>query len=224
LNFWSLVGCDVFARGIIAAPGAAYSCGERTGINPAGRWGRMVDYPSIFARIVADPRYQRNLDWGQPRAGHPEGSIRAHIEELERNLEVLRPRVSADDAWRLRVLIHTHDTFKPGAIEGTAIVHARSHASLARKFLEEFAVEPGLLVIVQYHDEPYALWQQVKRRGTFDARRLGALLQRIHAWDLYLAFLIIDGCTAGKSRDQLHWFFRQVAGQVRTTFTEADIL
>src|SRR5687767_13627959 len=101
----------------------------------------MVDYPSIFARIVSDPRYQRNLDWGQPRMGHPEGSIRAHIAELERNLEAVRARVSVDDAWRLRVLIHTHDTFKPDAIEGVAIVHARSHATLARKFLEEFAVE-----------------------------------------------------------------------------------
>jgi hypothetical protein len=184
----------------------------------------MVDYASIFDRIVAYPRYQRNLDWGQPRSGHPEGSIRAHIAELERNLEVLRPRFSEEDAWRLRVLIHTHDTFKPEAIEGVPIVHARSHATLARKFLEEFAVEPELLVIVQYHDEPYALWQQVKKRGACDDRRLRALLQRIQAWDLYLAFLIIDGCTAGKNSDQLHWFFREVAGRVRTTFTEADIL
>jgi hypothetical protein len=184
----------------------------------------MVDYPSIFERIVSDVRYQRNLDWGEPRSGHPEGSIRAHIAELERNLEVLRPRLSADDLWRLRVLIHTHDTFKPDAIEGIAIVDPRSHASLARRFLEEFGVEPELLVITQYHDEPYALWQQVKRRGTFDARRLDALLMRIHWWDLYLAFLIIDGCTAGKSRDQLHWFFQQIAGKVDTTFTKTDIL
>jgi hypothetical protein len=185
---------------------------------------RMIDYPSIFARIVADPRYQRNLDWGEPRAGHPEGSLRAHIADLERNLEVLRPRFSDDDVWRLRVLIHVHDTFKPDAIEGVAIADARSHASLARAFLEEFGVEPELLVIVQYHDEPYALWQQLKRRGNFDRRRLNALLERIHAWDLYLAFLIIDGCTVGKTRDQLHWFFQQVAGKVRTSFTAADIL
>jgi len=184
----------------------------------------MVDYPAIFARIVADPRYQRNLDWGEPRAGHPEGSLRAHIAELERNFEALRPRVSEEDAWRLRVLIHTHDTFKPDAIEGIAIVHPRSHASLARKFLAEFGVDPELLVIVQYHDEPYALWQQVKRRGSFDRRRFDALLQRIHAWDLYLAFLIIDGCTVGKSRDQLHWFFQQIAGRVRMAFTETDLL
>ena len=184
----------------------------------------MVDYPAMFARIVADARYQRNLDWGEPRSGHPEGSIRAHIEELERNLAVLRPRLSAHDAWRLRVLIHTHDTFKPDATDGVAIVDPRSHASLARRFLEELGADADLLDIVQYHDEPYALWQQVTRRRTFDRRRLRALLDRIQAWDLYLAFLIIDGCTAGKSREQLHWFFRQIAGKVRASFTEADIL
>lgn len=40
-------------------------------------------------------------------------------------------------------------------------------SALNSRLLEE-AVEPELLVIVKYHDEPYALWQQVKRRGTCD--------------------------------------------------------
>ena len=115
-------------------------------------------------------------------------------------------------------------SFKPDAVEGIAIVDPRSHASLARRFLEEFEVEPQLLAIVQYHDEPYALWRQLKRRGAFDRRRFDALLRRIQAWDLYLAFLIVDGCTAGKSRGQLHWFFGEVAGRVPTRFTVANIL
>jgi hypothetical protein len=184
----------------------------------------MLDYPQLFARLTADPRYQRNLDWGEPRSGHPEGSIRAHIAELERNLEALRPKLTDEEVWRLRVLIHTHDTFKPDAVEGVRIVAPNSHASLARTFLAGLGGDDELLTIVQFHDEPFALWQQRQRRGNHDQRRLRALLDRVHDWDLFLAFLIIDGCTAGKSRDQLHWFFGVISRDVRSKFGPADIL
>ena len=36
----------------------------------------MPDYRQVLAAIVLDPRYLANLDWGQPRSGHPEGKIR----------------------------------------------------------------------------------------------------------------------------------------------------
>src|SRR4029077_12560255 len=95
----------------------------------------MTDYQQTFNAITRDPRYQRNLDWGEPRPGHPEGTIRAHIEELERNLEALRPRLSEADYGKLKLLIYVHDTFKGEALQGVAITDPRSHASLARDFL-----------------------------------------------------------------------------------------
>src|SRR6185312_3403987 len=98
----------------------------------------MTDYKTIFERITSDPRYQRNLDWGEPRPGHPEGTVRAHIAELEGNLENLRPKLSDDDYWKLRLLIHTHDTFKGESREGIAIAAPKSHASLARAFLATY--------------------------------------------------------------------------------------
>ena len=44
---------------------------------------------------MADTRYARNIEYGQPRAGHPEGKVRYHIAELEANLERLKPRLPA---------------------------------------------------------------------------------------------------------------------------------
>ncbi|MEZ6147211.1 MAG: hypothetical protein R3B91_17675 [Planctomycetaceae bacterium] len=38
-----------------------------------------------------------------------------------------------------------------------------------------------------------------------DEDRLRSLIERID-WNLFLAFLIIDNCTAGKSREPLRWF------------------
>jgi hypothetical protein len=183
----------------------------------------VTDYRTVFDAIVADPRYQANLDWGESRPGHPEGSVRAHIAEIEQNLEALKPRLSEPDYWKLKVLLHTHDSFKRDAEAGVPIAHPKSHASLARAFLAEFCDDADLLAIVQYHDEPFALWRQVETKGSFNQERFAALLRSIKDWNLFLAFNIIDGCTEGKGREPLRWLFEQVAGKEKSSFTTEDI-
>jgi hypothetical protein len=184
----------------------------------------MRDYIEIFDAISRDARYQRNLDWGEVRPGHPEGTIRAHIAELERNLAQLHPKLSDTDYWQLKLLIHTHDTFKSEAQRGAPIAAPDSHASLARAFLAEFCDDADMLAMVQYHDEPFALWRQFKLKGRLNEERLATLLTSIRDWNLFLAFNIVDGCTQGKQRDSLQWLFRLVGERVESTFTEADIL
>lgn len=175
----------------------------------------------IFSRMTRDPRYERNLDWGEPRAGHPEGTIRAHIAELEQTLEKIRPQISDEDYWKLKILIHVHDTFKGEAKEGVSISDPASHASLAREFLAEHlqaeATEPAevedLLNMVQFHDEGHALWRQFAYRGRYDEERFARLLVTINNWELFLWFLIIDGTTQGKDRESLEWFVNEVKKQ-----------
>jgi hypothetical protein len=184
----------------------------------------LTPYQTILDAILADPRYLRNLDWGEPRPGHPEGSVRAHIAEIERNLDKLRPRLSEEEAGKLKLLIHAHDTFKSEADAGVAITDPRSHASLARAFLAEYCADADLQAMVQYHDEPYALWRQFVGRGTYNPERFARLLTNIKDWNLFLAFNIIDGCTEGKGRQPLLWLFEQVRGKVESRFTDQDIL
>jgi hypothetical protein len=171
----------------------------------------MPSLDAILARIFDDPRYQRNVAWGEPRSGHPEGTIAAHIRELERNLDRLRRKLTDDEIAKLRLLIHVHDTFKPEATDGVPIRDARSHASLARAFLAEFTDDVELLDMVQYHDEPYAPFLRARRgAGPPDPARWAALKQRIRDWDLFLAFVLIDGSTAGKGQQPLIWLFTQL--------------
>jgi hypothetical protein len=184
----------------------------------------MIDYQAIFEALVRDPRYLANLDWGEARPGHPAGAVRAHIKELEGNLKSLQPRLSEIDYWKLKLLVHTHDTFKAEARRGAAITHPRSHASLARAFLAEYCPDPDLLAMVQYHDEPFALWRQVDKKGFNNPERLASLLETIKDWNLFLAFCIIDGCTPGKSTEPLLWLFREVEGKVQSGFSAADII
>jgi hypothetical protein len=183
-----------------------------------------MDYRAAFDAIVSDPRYQKNLGCGDARPGHPEGTVRMHIAEIEPNLETLRPRLSDDDYWKLKLLIHTHDSFKAESVPGVAITDPKSHASLARQFLAEFCDDPDLLAMVQYHDEPFALWRQFEAKGKYHQDRLAALLKNIADWNLFLAFNLIDGCTEGKSREPLNWLVKELSGKVHSGFTADDIL
>lgn len=166
---------------------------------------------NIVEKIIADPRYKKNVKYGEPRPGHPEGTIEAHIAEVTANLEAVRPRLKSEEIyWKLLFLIHIHDIFKAESVPGAPICHPQSHASLARKFAAEYTDDTDLLNMVQFHDEGFALWTQFRRSGNYDTNRFHALLTTIKDWDLFLLFTIVDGATAGKDRDTLAWFINEV--------------
>src|ERR1700747_1791641 len=108
----------------------------------------MNDYQKALQAVVSDRRYLANLDWGEAREGHSEGTVRAHIAEIEPNLEILRPKLTHEDYWKLKLLIHTHDSFKAESRPGVPISDPRSHASLAREFLAPYCANPDLLGMV----------------------------------------------------------------------------
>lgn len=180
-------------------------------------------FESMLTAIQADARYLSNIDWGQPRSGHPEGSVRSHIAELERNLNRLRHKLTDLEIAKLRVLIHVHDTFKAEAAEGVPIADPHSHASLARSFLAEFCDDEEMLTIVQYHDEPYALWLQSRSKRGLNLQRFETLMLNITDWTLFLAFNIVDGCTSGKSGEPVRWLFERVWDRIDSRVTIDDL-
>ena len=70
----------------------------------------------------------------------------------------------------------------------------------------------------------FALYRQFESKGKYNQERFNVMLTAIGDWNLFLAFNIIDGCTAGKSREPLHWLFREVAGKVESRFGDSDIV
>ena len=179
----------------------------------------------LVERVLTDPRYLKNIEYGAPRSGHPEGAVKYHIAELEANLEALRARgISESDTWKLKFLIHVHDSFKADATPDAPVLDPRSHASLARAFAAEFTDDADLLNMIQYHDEGYALWQQVAKTGAYSPERFQSLLQTIRNWDLFLMFTIVDGCTPGKDRSKLVWFINEVRKYRPTRVDETWLL
>lgn len=171
----------------------------------------QITTQEIVTRILADPTYQKNIEYGQPRAGHPEGKVRFHIADLEANLERLRQRgISEEEYWKLKLLIHVHDTFKAEAKKNVPVLHPRSHATLARQYAARFTNDKDLLNMIQYHDQNYYLWLDYLRNGSLDLTTFQTLLDTIQDWDLFLMFTIIDGHTAGKDKNKLEWFIEEV--------------
>jgi hypothetical protein len=185
----------------------------------------MTNYRKLIEEIIADSRYQENIEYGEPRSGHPEGKLKYHIAELEGNLEALKARgIFEEQYWKLKFMIHVHDLFKKDALPDVRILDPRSHASLAKEYAVKLIDDADLLNMIQFHDENYALWNQLRTRGAYDVERFKKLLKTIQDWDLFLMFLIIDGSTKGKERSSLRWFMGEVRKYKETRVDESWII
>ena len=159
-------------------------------------------------KVIADPRYLKNIEYGEPRSGHPEGKVKLHIAELEKILEKFTSRISEEHYWKLKFLIHVHDAFKANAIPNSRIENPNSHASLARKFASEFTDDADLLNMLQFHDVNYALWKEYAATGSYDLERFSRLLDTI-----------VDS-SVGKDPEKLRWFVREVRKSKATVVDE----
>jgi hypothetical protein len=183
-----------------------------------------VNYQEIIEKVINDPRYQRYIEFGEPRSGHPEGKVKHHIRMLEENLERFRDRVSEADYWKLKFMIHVHDTLKAVAEHDSPEFSPGHHAVLARKFAEEFTDDPEVLNTIYYHDENFYLWRQFHETGNYDRTRLERLLSEISDIDHFLVFVLIDGCVPGKDFSKLEWFLDEVKRLRPTTVDRSWIL
>lgn len=153
--------------------------------------------------------------------------IKNHISDLEANLEKLQHmgRIhSEDDYWKLRFMIQVHDLFKAEAEKHTPTLHPRNHVSLARGYASQFTNDIDLQNMIQYHDENYKLWKEYQQNGSYNVERFQNLLDTIQNLDLFLLFVIIDGCTKGKDQRKLGWFIEEVRKYRETLVTASWIL
>lgn len=156
--------------------------------------------------ICADPGWRAGVAWGEPRPGHPEGSVIAHVADVLANVD----RIALDpaDRARLRYAAIVHDAFKADVESSRRKTGENHHAMRARRFAERHLDDPDLLDVIELHDEAYLAWRQGGRDGDWPAadRRARALLDRLgDRYDLYARFDRADSETAGKTDEHRHW-------------------
>jgi hypothetical protein len=186
------------------------TCGDNQSIDPPDPgFGLETD---LERRIAQEPRWQLGLDWGRPRPGHPEGSIRLHIRAVLANVDAffcdstLRPQ--------LRLITLVHDTFKHEVDPDKFRSGENHHGMIARRFAEPLIDDDAVLDVIELHDEAYNSWQKGARDKRWDRaeERAAALIQRLGPTrDLYVAFYRCDNSVEGKSSDCFRWFQQQLA-------------
>src|SRR5688572_5570604 len=157
----------------------------------------------VEERLARDPELLEGLAWGEPREGHPEGSIAAHVGHLLDELEEWdEPAVRRK---QLRFITLVHDSFKGDVIEQLPKVGRNHHADRARRFAERYTQDAAVLQAILHHDRPYALWRKMRRKGKLDERGFERMLDEIPDLDLFVRFVELDGSTEGKNREPIHW-------------------
>jgi hypothetical protein len=162
----------------------------------------LVPASELEQRLLETPEIRSGLAWGNPRWGHPEGSVRAHV-------AALLALIPDDDPLRddLRVLALVHDAFKIAVRPGQRWSPDNDHAVLARRFTERFIADERLLAAIELHDEPYWIW----RNAGAPADGLADVLDRIPDVELLARFVELDASTEGKDLSFLWWFRRELA-------------
>lgn len=161
--------------------------------------------------VLADRRLQANLAWGDPRPGHPEGTIGAHVAEVLARVEEEAAGRPAGEREQLRLVAIIHDASKPDVDYGKPRSGSNHHATIARRFAERYLDDETVLEIIETHDEAYNAWGVGHRSGRWDKAEARArrLVERLgDRLDLYMAFYRADNATGDKRREPLEWFER----------------
>lgn len=183
----------------------------------------LTDYlqpeTALEASFLDDAEFCRGLQWGLPRYGHPEGSIMAHIVEVNANID--RLPINAETRRLLRIICWVHDTFKHIEHKGNPRDWTKHHAIYARKFLERYVDDQLLLKVVELHDDAYYAWRLAHlyhRLGDAD-ERIRLIRQEVGPyWQLFYLFFKCDTCTGDKNPAPLTWFEHTMTDIVITEF------
>ena len=159
-------------------------------------------------RVSADPALLTQLSWGEPRTGHPEGSVAAPVSDLRETLDTWDE--PPERRTRLRFIALVHDAFKADVIEKLPKVGRNHHADRARRFAQRYTDDAAVLATIQHHDRPYALWRKMRRKGKMDERGFDKMVDQIPDLALFTRFVELDGSTEGKTREPIHWLRRQL--------------
>ncbi|HEX2234391.1 MAG TPA: hypothetical protein VHG69_13610 [Thermoleophilaceae bacterium] len=144
------------------------------------------------------------LAWGEPREGHPEGSVGQHVADLLRTLESWEepePRRS-----HLRFIALVHDSQKNRVQNWRPRTGSNHHAARARRLAERYTDDERLLCAIEHHDRPYAIWRRMKRTGRDQDEQLDEMLAKVPDPTLFLRFVELDGSSEGKNPEPIRWF------------------
>jgi hypothetical protein len=154
--------------------------------------------------LASDPELCAGLAWGQPRPGHPEGAVGAHVSDLLRTID--EDGETGERRRLMRFITLVHDSFKYRVQDWRPRTGSNHHAARARRFAEGYTDDERILATVELHDRPYQLWKKMKKKGSLDEDAFEEMMDQVPDPDLFLRFIELDGSTEGKNPEPIEWF------------------
>ncbi len=177
--------------------------------NPLHLESLLLPESDLEQKLLALPEFRKGLLWGEPRFGHPEGTVALHVREVLDNIEAI-PGLGMEDRIRLRIIALAHDTFKHAESRTRPRDWTKHHGLLARRFMESYTSDSVVLDVIETHDDAYYKWMAQRRRPSPHSQ-LDSLLSRVgHCLQLYYLFFKCDTQTGDKTQAPMRWF-EQVA-------------
>jgi hypothetical protein len=152
-------------------------------------------------RLAADPVLREGWAWGEPRSGHPEGSVGAHVADLLRTIDEWGETGARRRELRFLSLLHDSLKFQTEDLTGE-----NDHGKRARALAAGYTGDERLLAVLEDHDRPYRIWRRLRRTGRLDDRAFTEMLERVKDHGLFLRFVELDGSTEGKNPEPVAWF------------------
>lgn len=186
-----------------------------------------VSDETLVDAIKASPQWQQAASWGQPRPGHPEGTVGRHVEEqvlpfIDRHYRDL------PDYWSLVALAYLHDIGKPAVDFREGRVHGDSHSVISARVAEELGAPDRLVRVVLLNDRAYSYWRKLldnKGRWTaarWTAERREAFSREFSPSSVDLRLLVLfhradngyrRAATLDESVDPVFWFENRLVAE-----------
>ncbi len=114
----------------------------------------------LVDRIIESEVWSLANDWGEPRPGHPEGSVGRHVKEqllpfIERWYKDL------PEYWNLVALAYLHDIGKPLTLYENGRLAGDSHSVVSARIAEEIGAPDRLVQIILSNDRAYSHWRKL---------------------------------------------------------------
>ena len=164
----------------------------------------FVPETELERRLASDPVLLEGWSWGEPRSGHPEGRVGAHVADLLQTLDEWGETGKRREELRFLALVH--DALKFEVKDWLPTRGENDHAVRARRLAERYTDDERLLAMLEDHDRPYRMWRRLRRTGRIDEDAFEEMLERVRDPALFLRFVELDGSTDGKNPEPVNWF------------------
>lgn len=178
----------------------------------------------LLTRIQESEHWKLANDWGEPRPGHPEGTVGRHVKE---QLLPFIDRYYSDlpEYWELVALAYLHDIAKPVTQYVNGRLVGDSHSKLSARIAEELGAPDRLVQVILASSRAFSHWRKLlDKNGEFKPDRFTEERQRMfvdeysrNGLDLELLVLFHRADNACRrpdviteANDEVFWFENQL--------------